>query len=105
MKLFYIKNSVKEFGDDFTVDLMDKAELKKEIETLDDGDFFIEYKYGKGNVDGWWCIQIGEGMFETSESCGRECVYYDPRNGKNGMCKNLRPSVIETGKTFKKGDL
>jgi len=42
---------------------------------------------------------VGEGFFtcieyveigESSDSCGKQCDKYNPRNGKNGICKHHR---------------
>lgn len=34
----------------------------------------------------FWCVEFHE-FGETSEECGRSCIEYSPRNGKNGRCK------------------
>lgn len=103
MKLFYAKKSYLDGNPEFTVDLMSVKERKHAVSLLDDGDCLVEFKYGKGPVDGWWCCQIGEGMIDTAPVCGRDnCPYYAPRNGKNGICKDLSPCVVETGKTYGK---
>ena len=41
-----------------------------------------------------YCKEIGE-VGEKSE-CGKNCPYYEPRNGKNGMCKH-RGKLFEHG--------
>lgn len=39
------------------------------------------------NTGMFWCKHFAE-IGYSSESCGRQCAEYDPRNGKSGRCRN-----------------
>jgi hypothetical protein len=43
---------------------------------------------------------IGEEGEIFEPECGRYCEWYQPRNGKNGICKSLRWSLLPTGATW-----
>lgn len=51
--------------------------------------------------DGMWCMQEGEVVYRGENDCGRMCHNYKPRNGKNGICKELTWCFKQTGKKFK----
>lgn len=46
---------------------------------------------------GFFFCQELELVGESGDGCGRECIYYEPRNGKNGRCRLSGP-VYEQGK-------
>jgi len=43
----------------------------------------------------FYCAEIGE-MNGGGEYCGNGCISYQPRNGKNGICKSYRLPYAET---------
>lgn len=48
-----------------------------------------------------WCEKECK-FIEYSGFCGKfECDDYQPRNGKNGICKHLSWGLVETGRKFK----
>jgi hypothetical protein len=36
----------------------------------------------------FWCKHFGEAGETGNDSCGRNCLSYAPRNGKNGRCRH-----------------
>jgi len=51
------------------------------------------------NIDHFFCKYFGLVIMKEDEPCGKECAYYEPRNGKRGCCKN-RGFCYEPGKEF-----
>jgi len=43
----------------------------------------------------FYCKKIGE-VGETGEICGKQCDYYEPRNGKNGRCRHSKNTYEST---------
>ena len=50
----------------------------------------------KKNPDEFWCMCDNEAY--PFGSCGKNCKYYEPRNGKNGICKYHGYVYIRTKK-------
>ena len=40
----------------------------------------------------------------VDDYCGNTCNDYNPCNGKNGRCRNLKNGFVETGKKYKLND-
>lgn len=47
-----------------------------------------------------WCNKKSILQPELREKCGKFCSDYNPCNGKNGKCRFLGKTVIETGNKF-----
>lgn len=41
-------------------------------------------------ADGFYCRAHGECYLKDDGGCGKFCNEYEPRNGKNGICKHYR---------------
>lgn len=56
----------------------------------------------KPNVRGqdFWCSFHAESAERNSGFCGTVCGAYQPRNGKNGICKHWRAGMVAHGKPF-----
>lgn len=54
-----------------------------------------------------WCAEACEPILKGDGSCGKDCPWYDPRNGKNGCCKALRSCYVPGRKfiLYKSGKL
>ncbi len=49
----------------------------------------------------YWCSENDWTLDNTRESCGKfNCKDYSPCNGKNGRCRHLKHSMVETGRVF-----
>ena len=71
----------------------------EQLYTLDhfcDGDILLETKRDIGGE--MWCSL--EGDFVGNDGCYEGCGNYNPCNGKNGRCRNLKHRYIETGKKY-----
>lgn len=55
-----------------------------------------EIEYG---TEYFYCIEFME-VGIKSESCGKQCEMYSPRNGKNGRCKFSAHCYTPTSKTI-----
>lgn len=51
-------------------------------------------EYGNGF---FFCTKYSE-IGESGENCGKVCEHYQPRNGKNGLCKFWRNTYEPTDK-------
>lgn len=40
--------------------------------------------------DAFYCKDVGEAYLKEDSPCGKNCIEYTPRNGKNGICKHHR---------------
>ena len=45
-----------------------------------------------------WCD--ADNGFISEGDCGQNCEYYEPCNGKNGRCRNLKNGFKRTGRKF-----
>lgn len=54
----------------------------KELEVFEAG-----INYGSGD---YYCVEFGEVGLSEEANCGKECKFYDPRNGKSGRCKHSK---------------
>lgn len=86
MKKYYFCEQINEemcFTIDYFLDEMKEDNIKQlEIcEAVRDigGEFF-------------YCKAIGEVGEKSEGGCGKQCDLYEPRNGKNGLCKEWRHS-------------
>ena len=70
--------------------------LQHFIDCYGDGDILLEMKRDIGGE--MFCREEKE--FVDNESCGNDCEYYDPCNGKSGRCRSLGNGFIETGKKY-----
>ena len=60
----------------------------------------VEYAEMRRDIGGpfFWCSKWNEVGERGDGDCGAECQYYQPRNGKNGICLHWRHSFVETGR-------
>lgn len=74
-------------------------ELAKDMFT-DDPDLkeiiLYEWNYVRGTGT-FWCTEVGEGFESSEDQCGMACDFYEPRNGKNGICKHHRSPMDLNG--------
>jgi len=49
----------------------------------------------------FWCTEHLYCGDDSAESCGNQCIEYEPRNGKNGCCRHHRSTVYELGGAVK----
>lgn len=82
-------------------------------EYFDDGEV-VSLAIPDKSKDYFWCKAEGEAFLTFMDnglrSCGKECKEYEPRNGKNGICKYrnhcYKPSeqkfIIKNGRAYKK---
>ena len=50
--------------------------------------------------DSLWCVTQGEMIERGDNDCGKMCSFYQPRNGKSGMCKEARNGYTYNGESF-----
>ena len=51
------------------------------------------------NSNYFYCLEFGEVTDKGSDICGKgNCEKYEPRNGKNGICKWNRPVYAQSDK-------
>lgn len=67
------------------------------LDEFEEGAILFEMKREKGGE--MWC---SDGQFFVDDDCGVECDDYNPCNGKNGRCRNLKNGFVETGVKVKK---
>ena len=88
MKLYYSKYK------EYQMSLRDWKDFAKRnnIKELKLIEAEIDYKLGY-----FYCSELDE-IGESGEGCGKECKYYNPRNGKNGRCRFHKNTYSETEK-------
>lgn len=69
-------NTIKTWKDIMRIDNIESMELVRAKSDRGNGFFFCREYHEFG---------------ESSESCGKQCDGYSPRNGKNGICKHNGP--------------
>lgn len=94
----------------FCAELLDEEnayELDTIIETMADEhitEVIVEEavkEYGNGIM---WCKMQRDFVDDTRDVCGvHNCKDYAPCNGKNGRCRELTNTLINTGKFFNLG--
>lgn len=77
----YVKNYMKKHG-------------IKEIEIFKAKPYRVEGK-------AFYCVKYGLCGDDTFEHCGNECSFYEPRNGKSGVCIYHRHWFYEPGEKIK----
>ncbi|HEX2868679.1 MAG TPA: hypothetical protein VHO03_16685 [Ignavibacteriales bacterium] len=63
-----------------------------------EGDTLIEMEQDKGS--GFFFCTTFFDCYESGDGCGKDCVGYNPRNGKSGYCKNARIPYRPTDRKF-----
>jgi len=62
---------------------------------------FIELEKPDINGESMWCGEHGEFVTRGENECGKkQCPTYSPCNGKSGRCRNLKNTLIGTGKKY-----
>lgn len=91
---FFDYNDEECYSKDRVIAIMKESEMKEAT--------LFEAKIVK-NSGFFYCINFQEVGESGSSGCGKECVEYTPRNGKNGRCKYSGQVYEKTDKkvTFK----
>jgi hypothetical protein len=92
MKLYFTNNLLEE---DFcyTLEKIKKEAKKKGLNQIEI--FEAEKEIGS---DAFFCNKYSEIMGKGFGYCGKECNFYQPRNGKSGICKHNKPTYLKTNK-------
>lgn len=63
----------------------------------------VLYEAVPEKLDGVFFCRATEVVGEDDGGCGKLCEFYDPRNGKSGMCRHKDKTTYSPGKevTFK----
>ena len=88
MKYYFRKNDERCYTKEYHLDWMKDNELT-EMEVYE-----AVPEHGTGMFT---CAEFGE-IGEVGEGCGKMCDMYQPRNGKNGICKSYRTPYGQTDK-------
>lgn len=56
----------------------------------------VELAEKEKHPDEFWCICDSEAYPLGGGICGNECINYEPRNGKSGICRNHGYTYIGT---------
>lgn len=73
----------------------DNDEFCFPLDYFREGQVLFEAKICR-NTDMFWCEV--KGAPGEKGYCGKQCRYYKPRNGKNGICKHNFPVYEKTNK-------
>jgi hypothetical protein len=84
MKKYYFCDLInEEFS--FTIDYFLEEMKDRELKELEITEAVRELK-----SDYFYCKGFGELGEKSEGGCGKDCDLYEPRNGKNGICKEWR---------------
>ena len=90
MKLYFSKVTDECYPLSYYKELIEEGEYK-EIELTE-----AKIEYGTGYFSCTEYFEVGE----VGVSCGKICVHYSPRNGKNGRCRYSKNMYERTEKKF-----
>ena len=90
MKLYFINNLLEE---DFCYTL---AKIKKEAQKKGLNKVEIFEAERETDSDAFFCNKYSEIMGKGFGYCGKECEFYQARNGKSGICKHNKPTYLKT---------